>query len=84
MQSYFSILPYLSSNQFIGNMGNQNCMVIVHNFKQTTGSQFSIQQYEACHKGFMKQALRYVGELAKLVKLTLTASKKKQYNQHMQ
>ena len=51
-------------------------MVIVNNFKQTTGSQFSIQQCEACHKGFtgfMKQALRCVGKLANLIKLALAA-----------
>ena len=38
---------------------------LAHNFKQTTGSRFSIQQCEVCHKGFtgfMKQALRCVGK----------------------
>ena len=40
---------------------------LAHNFKQTTGSRFSIHHCEACHKGFtgfMKQALRCVGKQA--------------------
>ncbi len=41
-------------------------LILAHNFKQTTGTRFSIHNCEVCHKGFtgfMKHALKCVGKL---------------------